>query len=217
MSEAIWGSGNIDWSESGGHVLPLRHPEWCARHVLDLRIRASSRSAAVARPSERGRPSYESHAGVQRDVAERLATAPADHSRPRVLELGCGTGLFSRHLVARYPDGQLPADRPRAGDARRMPPQSRARAAATSASRSWMPSRPVADGPFDLIAIEHDAALAHRSRCRAAAAARLLAPGGSAALRALADQSFPEWREVLERWRLPSGLVEFPAASRRDR
>lgn len=36
MSEAIWGSGNIRWSETGGHVLPLRHPEWCARHVLDF-------------------------------------------------------------------------------------------------------------------------------------------------------------------------------------
>lgn len=35
MSEAIWGA-DIHWSETGGHVLPLRHPEWCARHVLDF-------------------------------------------------------------------------------------------------------------------------------------------------------------------------------------
>ncbi len=36
MSAAIWGEGNIRWSETGGHVLPLSHPEWCARHVLDF-------------------------------------------------------------------------------------------------------------------------------------------------------------------------------------
>jgi pimeloyl-[acyl-carrier protein] methyl ester esterase len=36
MSEAIWGADNIRWSETGGHVLPLKHPEWCARHVLDF-------------------------------------------------------------------------------------------------------------------------------------------------------------------------------------
>lgn len=36
MSEAIWGSNNIRWSETGGHVLPLKHPVWCANHVLDF-------------------------------------------------------------------------------------------------------------------------------------------------------------------------------------
>ena len=36
MSESIWGGANIHWSQEGGHVLPLKHPEWCARHVLDF-------------------------------------------------------------------------------------------------------------------------------------------------------------------------------------
>jgi pimeloyl-[acyl-carrier protein] methyl ester esterase len=36
MTEAIWADGTIHWSPNGGHVLPLRHPEWCARHVLDF-------------------------------------------------------------------------------------------------------------------------------------------------------------------------------------
>jgi pimeloyl-[acyl-carrier protein] methyl ester esterase len=36
MSRAIWGDDNIIWSPDGGHVLPLRRPEWCARHVLDF-------------------------------------------------------------------------------------------------------------------------------------------------------------------------------------
>lgn len=36
MSEAVWGVGNIHWSPDGGHALPLRHPDWCARHVLEF-------------------------------------------------------------------------------------------------------------------------------------------------------------------------------------
>jgi pimeloyl-[acyl-carrier protein] methyl ester esterase len=36
MSEAIWAECGIAWSDDGGHVLPLRHPEWCASHVLEF-------------------------------------------------------------------------------------------------------------------------------------------------------------------------------------
>jgi pimeloyl-[acyl-carrier protein] methyl ester esterase len=34
MSEAIWRDADLVWSQDGGHVLPLKHPQWCARHVL---------------------------------------------------------------------------------------------------------------------------------------------------------------------------------------
>jgi pimeloyl-[acyl-carrier protein] methyl ester esterase len=36
MSEAIWRKAGLVWSPDGGHVLPLRHPEWCARHVREF-------------------------------------------------------------------------------------------------------------------------------------------------------------------------------------
>jgi pimeloyl-[acyl-carrier protein] methyl ester esterase len=36
MTEAIWKDAGVVWSPDGGHVLPLRHPRWCARHVLDF-------------------------------------------------------------------------------------------------------------------------------------------------------------------------------------
>jgi pimeloyl-[acyl-carrier protein] methyl ester esterase len=36
MSAGVWGEENIVWSETGGHVLPLARPEWCAEHVLDF-------------------------------------------------------------------------------------------------------------------------------------------------------------------------------------
>lgn len=36
MSEAVWGHNPILWSPDGAHVLPLRHPDWCARHVVEF-------------------------------------------------------------------------------------------------------------------------------------------------------------------------------------
>jgi len=36
MTAAIWGEAGVVWSPDGGHVLPLRHPDWCARHVLEF-------------------------------------------------------------------------------------------------------------------------------------------------------------------------------------
>jgi len=36
MSEAIWRDKRLVWSQDGGHVLPLRHPRWVARHVLEF-------------------------------------------------------------------------------------------------------------------------------------------------------------------------------------
>ena len=35
MSETIW-NGNVIWSDSGGHVLPLLRPGWCASQVIDF-------------------------------------------------------------------------------------------------------------------------------------------------------------------------------------
>lgn len=36
MSTKIWGAGNIIWSQEGGHVLPLIHPEWCAQQIMEV-------------------------------------------------------------------------------------------------------------------------------------------------------------------------------------
>ncbi len=36
MTEAVWQGTKLEWSPDGGHVLPLRHPRWCARHVLEF-------------------------------------------------------------------------------------------------------------------------------------------------------------------------------------
>lgn len=36
MTEAIWGRENVVWQPVGGHVLPIKFPEWCAAHVVEF-------------------------------------------------------------------------------------------------------------------------------------------------------------------------------------
>jgi len=50
---------------------------------------------------------YERHAGLQRAIAARLASHLPAHESPHLLEIGCGTGFLTRHLLERYPDGHL--------------------------------------------------------------------------------------------------------------
>ncbi|MCH7623661.1 MAG: methyltransferase domain-containing protein, partial [Nitrospinae bacterium] len=45
--------------------------------------------------------SYDRHAALQKTMAERLASMLPEQFPDCVTELGCGTGLFTRHLLAR--------------------------------------------------------------------------------------------------------------------
>lgn len=38
MTQAVWGEGKADlrWLETGGHMLPLTHADWCAEHIRDF-------------------------------------------------------------------------------------------------------------------------------------------------------------------------------------
>jgi len=44
--------------------------------------------------------SYDRHAHLQKSMAERLASMLPETFPERVIELGCGTGVFTRHLLA---------------------------------------------------------------------------------------------------------------------
>lgn len=55
-------------------------------------------------------PHYNRHAEAQRQIHAELAALLAAHapsSARKVLEIGCGTGLFSRILAAQFPQAQL--------------------------------------------------------------------------------------------------------------
>ncbi|QCO19024.1 dethiobiotin synthase (plasmid) [Azospirillum brasilense] len=176
------------------------------------------RKAAIAAAFGKAAPRYEEHAAVQRIAAERLAERVARlplPPRPRVLEIGCGTGFLSRALRERIgPADWLLTD---------LSPDMLARCRAAlhdptdSAFLIVDGEQPDLDGPFDLIV----SSLALQwFRDPAAALARwvgLLAPGGRIAVATLAADSFREWREAHHALGLEAGIPAYPTRHDLDR
>ena len=169
----------------------------------------SKRSAAIAQSFGARASSYEENADLQRTVAKRLARLLPPLSAPRVLELGCGTGLFSRHLLAGYPNGALLLT----DLAPSMVEQCRLNLAGPGKRVSFDimdAALPTADGPFDLIAMSMTL---HWLADPAAALALLqkrLAPNGVLVFATIGGESFPEWRDALVAQGLPIGLLDIP-------
>jgi len=156
---------------------------------------------------------YDAHAVVQRQVAGRLADRVAAlplPPRPRVLEIGCGTGLLGAALVDRLPDARwLMTD---------IAPAMIERARMRFAGRSDIDfavmdgeAPDAATGPFDLIvsslAMQWFADIGGAvARLRG-----LLAPEGRIAFTTLTAGSFAEWRAAHAP--LAAGTPDYPTAA----
>lgn len=170
----------------------------------------SRRSAEVAAGFDATAASYEAAAGLQQKVALRLAELLPDARAPKVLELGCGTGLMSRLLVTRYPDGDFiltDAAPAMIRQCRRNLEGRRGRVAYEVMDAS----RPGRHDPFDLIITSM---MLHWLREPVAGVSRLrglLKPGGVLLYATLGPDSFAEWRTVLATEGLPVGVLDLPA------
>jgi len=169
-----------------------------------------TRNAKIARNFGARAASYEAHADLQRAVAERLARCLPELSGPRVLELGCGTGVFSRHLVAHYPDGSFVLS----DLAPAMIEECRRNLRSSGKRISFEvtdAARPGVEGPFDLIAMSMTLHWLADPVAALDRLSRLLAPGGILVYATISGESFAEWREVLAAQGQPSGLIDLPA------
>ena len=153
---------------------------------------------------------YDGHAIVQRRVAERLAEtilALPLAPRPRVLEIGCGTGFLAGALMGRMPGALwLLTD-----IAPAMIDRARARIGVSDGVRFGVMDgeRPEAKGSFDLICSSLAAQwFADLPRALEQWRARL-SPRGTIAFTTLAAGSFAEWREAHRG--LPCGAHDYPA------
>jgi malonyl-CoA O-methyltransferase len=171
----------------------------------------SSRSRTIAERFGACAADYERQADVQRHVAARLAQDLPPLKRPRVLELGCGTGLFSRHLLRAYPKGRFlfsDLSPQMLAECRRNLDGLAGRDAAFALIDA---ERDLDPGSFDLIATSMTLHWLERPEKVLARLRRRLAPGGSLVFSALGPLCFSEWQAVFRAENLPSGLVAAPA------
>jgi malonyl-CoA O-methyltransferase len=151
--------------------------------------------------------SYDAHSPVQRHAAARLAGLIATAGlppRPRVLEIGCGTGHLTRLLSLHLPGAAILATD--------IAP------AMVAACQARLPqhdyavmdgTQPTVDGPFDLICANLAAQWFADLPAALAGLAAMLAPGGVLALSLLGAGTFAEWRAAHEKHGLLTGTQRF--------
>lgn len=159
-------------------------------------------------------PSYEAHAKVQLEAARRLCASIAElplPPRPRILEIGCGTGLLTRELAATLGAAEWTITDIAA-------PMLAAAAAATSLSGSA--SFMLMDGEhpvvpegsrYDLICSSLALQWFDDLPAGLARLAALLAPGGYLAIATLAEDTFIEWRDAHASLGLNAATATYPA------
>jgi len=170
----------------------------------DFSQRVAARFASAAQ-------TYDDHSGVQRHAAEKLAGLIATAAlppRPRVLEIGCGTGHLTRLLGLHLPGAYILA--------------SDIAPAMVAACRARLPqfdyavldgTCPTVPGPFDLICANLAAQWFADLPAALDGLARRLAPGGVLALSLLGADTFCEWRAAHVKLGLTAGTLHFPAAN----
>ncbi len=176
---------------------------------MSLMAKDPARSRSIARAFGAKAADYDAHAHLQRRAADRLAARLPDRTAPRVLEIGCGTGLLTRHLLDRYPNGTfLITDlAPEMVEACR---QRHGRAVGSVAFAVMDGEAPDTQQRFDLIALNMTAQWFADPRAGLDRLAGLLEPGGTLLFSTLGPESFAEWRAALAEEGAPAGVVSMP-------
>lgn len=169
-----------------------------------------SRNQRVAGAFAARAQDYERSASLQAEIAEKLARLLPELERPKILEIGCGTGFLTRYLLDRYADGNfLITD---------LAPEMVAQCRTRIKDANERPCRfammdgeePDCDAGFDLIALSMTLQwftdpLAGLRRLKG-----LLKPGGHLLFATTAPDCFPEWRGALDSCGLRHGMIAMP-------
>ncbi|MBF0584677.1 MAG: methyltransferase [Magnetococcales bacterium] len=153
---------------------------------------------------------YQQFAVVQRQVAHRLAAAlPPLAPCPVILELGCGTGLLSRQLLARWPDTPFVCSDIALPMVQRCRQQLGQRETVLYTVLDGEQPAVIAAG-FDLIAASMVFQWFSRPLAALAGLHALLRPGGCLAFATLGPATFMEWQQGCTALGLTSGLPSYP-------
>ena len=177
---------------------------------LMVKEKEEARSQIVARRFGAKAEDYDAQAHLQRRAADRLAALLPEAQAPSVLEVGCGTGFLTRHLLDRYPGGRF-----RITDlAPEMVETCRQRYDGGAGHVDFAVMDGEAPDPgqrFDLIALNMTAQWFADPRASLDGLAGLLEPGGALLFSTLGPESFAEWRAALAEEGAPAGVVVMPS------
>ena len=156
---------------------------------------------------------YDDHAGPQRFAAKLVADL-AQRQKPagvtRILEIGCGTGLLTRDIQARWPGAELVAT----DLSPRMLEQAAAGGLVAGRFLTMDGEAPTFEGPwFDLILSSLAFQWFDDLAGAIARLAGLLRPGGSLIFSTMGQGSFAQWRAAHEACGLASGVPDYPGLS----
>ena len=157
-------------------------------------------------------PTYSTQGHVQEVIADWLITLPPDKVGT-ILEIGCGVGTLTKHLIKRYPTATITAT-----DI--APSMIKAAKCASNAPVKWG----VLDGEsislphsYDLIISNMSAQWFTDIKAAYASWQNHLNPGGRVLSTRPADNTFPEWRETLSKLQLQSGLHPYQTSNHEAR
>jgi len=177
---------------------------------------STSRKTIIARRFSDSVSTYDANAALQETVAARLAEFLPPACEPRVLEIGCGTGLFSRRLFARYPRGRFLFTDIGLGMVAQCRENlaSQIEGSSAGAERAFAAmdgDRPAAAPVFDVVASSMTLQWCDDPCGSLESLRRLLKPGGRVVFATIGPANFPEWRDTLESLGEPVGLLDMPA------
>ncbi len=149
---------------------------------------------------------YEHHAQLQKLVAARLARFFPKMDNPDILEIGCGTGFLTAHLLAHYPDAHFQIT-------------DLSQAMLDQCAQNFRDYKqlhfslldgehPDLEKRYDLIATSMTAQWFAQPAKSLAQLRGLLKPSGVLLYSTIGLGLFPQWRAVLSELGLPCGLVD---------
>ncbi len=158
---------------------------------------------------------YEDHAQVQRvvartvgDLAGQVAALGRLPDRPRILEIGCGTGMLTRELQRRWPDAELVVTD-------LSPAMVGTAAKGAMLAGTFLPmdgENPWFEGEwFDLVLSSLAFQWFDDLHAAVARLAGLLRPGGSLIFSTMGERSFAAWRAAHAACGVQAGVAAYPS------